>query len=34
MIVYGARRRKIALATGTYARLEQKWDFEKLIEQK
>ena len=25
MIVYGARRRKIALATGTYARLEQKW---------
>ena len=29
MIVYGARRRKIALATGTYARLEQKWNFEK-----
>ena len=25
MIVYGARRRKIALATGTYTRLEQKW---------
>jgi uncharacterized protein (TIGR00369 family) len=25
MIVYGRRRRKIALATGTYARLEQSW---------
>ena len=25
MIVYGTRRRKIALATGTYTRLEQKW---------
>jgi uncharacterized protein (TIGR00369 family) len=25
MIVYGRRRRKIALASGTYARLEQSW---------
>jgi uncharacterized protein (TIGR00369 family) len=25
MIVYGRRRRKIALASGTYARLDQNW---------
>ena len=25
MIVYGRRRRKIALASGTYARLDQSW---------
>lgn len=25
MIVYGTRRRQIALATGTYTRLKQKW---------
>ncbi len=25
MIVYGRRRRKIALASGTYARLGQRW---------
>ncbi len=25
MIVYGRRRRKVALAMGTYARLDQSW---------